>query len=110
MNGPTDGQIYVLWIIPKAWEEELRIIPQHAPILLEQWLQIIRDEEMTVMRLPESKIAGGPCDGGHVVRVDSADDTNLFALPPDAIPALAGLLPPDDFRELVRQSGRERPW
>lgn len=101
---------YVLWLIPNAWEEERRILPQYAPIPFDVWIRIVRDEGLHIRRLAESKIAGGPCDQGHVIAVDSDDDTNLFALPPEAIPALSGLLSMSDHAILLRQSDVQAVW
>jgi len=101
---------YVLWLVPKAWEEERRILPQYAPIPFDIWLRIVRDERLQIRRMAESKIAGGPCDRGHVIAIDSDDDINLFALPPEAIPAIAGLLSPDDHAALLRQSDVQAVW
>lgn len=101
---------YVLWLVPKAWEDERRILPQYAPIPFDIWLRIVRAEGLQVRRLAESKIAGGPRDQGHVVAIDSDDGTNLFALPPEAIPAIAGLLTPADHADLLRQSDVPAVW
>jgi hypothetical protein len=76
---------FVLWLVPKAWEEEGRLVPQHAPIALE--------EGMTVRRVPDGLIEGGPCDGGQVVVVEGELTHHLFALPPEALPTLTELLP-----------------
>lgn len=100
----------VLWLVPKAWEEERRILPQYAPIPFDVWLRVVHAEGLHVRRLDDSKIAGGPCDQGHVIAIDAEYDTNLFALPPEALPALNGLLSPADYSELLRQSGVRVLW
>jgi hypothetical protein len=100
MTGTAD--IFVLWLVPKAWEEEGRLLPQHAPMALQDWLQTIQEEGMTVRPVPHSRIAGGPCDGGHVVAVEDALASHLFALPPEALPALAEVLPAAEHQRLLQ--------
>lgn len=96
------AEIFVLWLVPKAWEEEGRLLPQHAPLALEDWLQTIHEEGMTVRPVPHSRIAGGPCDGGQVVAVEDALASHLFALPPEALPALAEVLPAAEYQHLLQ--------
>jgi hypothetical protein len=95
-------EIFVLWLVPRAWEEEGRLVPQHAPIALEDWVQTIREEGMTVRPLPEGRITGGPCDGGQVVAVEGDLTHHLFALPPAALPALADLVLAAEERPLLQ--------
>ena len=51
----------------------------------------------------DSLISGGRYDGGHVVMVHDAEEENtyMFAVPPEAIPLLLGLLPADQYHKLV---------
>ncbi len=81
----------VLWIVPKAWEDELTVIVMRS-ITVAAWRRIVDDGGMTVAVEPESRIVGGPAAGGHVVRVDGEDGLHYFALPPAALPALRGLV------------------
>jgi len=90
----------VLWIVPKAWEDELTVIVMR-PITVAEWRRIIDDGGMTVEIESESRIAGGPADGGYVARVDGEDGLYYFALPPAALPALHGLLSVDEYDQLM---------
>ncbi len=96
----------VLWIVPKAWEDELTVIVMRL-ITVAAWRQIVDDGGMTVEVEPESRIAGGPADGGHVVRVDGEDGLHYFALPPAALPALRGLVPDADYDRLLADAEEE---
>ena len=89
MEGLPDAE--VLWIVPRAWEDELAGIVMR-PLTVAEWRRIIEGGGMTVEVEPESRIAGGPADGGYVVRVDGEDGLHYFALPPEALPALRGLV------------------
>jgi hypothetical protein len=84
---------WVLWVVPKAWEEDGRLLPQHAPIPLGDWLQTLRDEGLSVRYLPDGPIIGGPWHGGHVVAVERGLAYHLFALPPAALLVLEAALP-----------------
>jgi len=96
----------VLWIVPKAWEDELAVIVMR-PITVAEWRRIVDDGGMTVEVEPESRIAGGPADGGYVVRVDGEDGLHYFALPPAALPALRGLIPAAAYGRLLTGVERE---
>ncbi len=96
----------VLWIVPKAWEDELTVIVMRR-ITVAAWRQIVDDGGMTVEVEPESRIAGGPADGGHVVRVDGEDGLHYFALPPATLPALRGLVPDADYDRLLADAEEE---
>jgi len=96
----------VLWIVPKAWEDELTVIVMRL-ITVAAWRQIVDDGGMTVEVEPESRIAGGPADEGHVVRVDGEDGLHYFVLPPAALPALRGLVPDADYDRLLADAEEE---
>jgi hypothetical protein len=83
---------YVVWMVPGAWERSGRVVPQHLPIPLHEWLAILRDEGMTVEPLPHGRIIGGLCAGGQVLRTECAGETHLFALPPIALAVVEELL------------------
>jgi len=105
MDVPTIGtpdEPAVLWIVPTAWEDELTVLPQYDPIPLRQWLAILREWGMDVVTLPyQSGIVGGPADGGRVVAVEADNGRHFFALPPEALPALRGLIPDADYARLL---------
>ncbi len=105
MDMPTTGngeELTVLWIVPSAWEDELEVLPQHDPIPLRQWLAILREWGMAVVTLPyQSRILSGLADGGRVVAVEADNGRHYFALPPEALPALRGLIPATDYDWLL---------
>lgn len=95
----TEPQVY--WIVPRAWEDELavQVVRQLA---LSQWLAILGEWEMTVLTLPYARhVVGGPADGGRVIAVDADNGRHYFALPPEALPALQGLVSDADYERLL---------
>ncbi len=96
----------VLWIVPKAWEDELTVIVMRS-ITVAAWRRIVDDGGMTVAVEPESRIVGGPAAGGHVVRVDGEDGLHYFALPPAALPALRGLVSDAAYDRLLADAEEE---
>jgi hypothetical protein len=54
----------------------------------------------------DSLISGGRYDSGHVVMVHDHDEENtyMFAIPPEAIPLLLGLLPDNQYHRLVSRT------
>jgi len=111
MDMPTMGngeEPTVLWIVPSAWEDELEVLPQHDPIPLRQWLAILREWDMAVVTLPyQSRITGGLADGGRVVAVEADNGRHYFALPPEALPALRGLMSDADYDRLLADAEEE---
>jgi len=99
----TEPEVY--WIVPRAWEDELAVeVVRGVP--LRQWLAILREWGMAVVTLPyQSRIAGGPADGGRVVAVEADNGRHYFALPPAALPALRGLVPDADDDRLLADAG-----
>ena len=95
----TEPEVY--WIVPRAWEDELAVeVVRGVP--LRQWLAILREWGMAVVTLPyQSRIAGGPADGGRVVAVEADNGRHYFALPPAALPALRGLVSDAEYARLL---------
>ena len=96
----------VLWIVPNAWEDELTVIVMR-PLTVAAWRQVVAGSGMTVAVEPESRIVGGPANGGHVVRVDGEDGLHYFALPPAALPALRGLVSDATYDRLLAETEEE---
>ncbi len=95
----TEPEVY--WIVPHAWEDELAVEMVRG-VPLRQWLAILREWGMAIVTLPyQSGIMGGPADGGRVVAVEADNGRHYFALPPEALPALRGLVPDDDYDRLL---------
>ena len=51
-------------------------------------------------------MAGGRYDGGHVLVLHTEDNTFIYAVPPEVIPLLQGMLPGDQYRELIERTPR----
>ncbi len=103
----TSDDIAVSMIHIPTWENEQKVVEITQPIPIEEWLQKSAGSGCQVEVLPyDSLIAGGRYDGGHVVMVHDADEENtyMFALPPEAIPLLLGLLLDGQYRTLVART------
>ncbi len=103
----TDTGITVSMIHIPTWENELKIVEITQPIPVQEWLQKSTGPGCELETLPyDSLIAGGRYDGGHVVMVHDTeeDNTYMFAIPPEAIPLLGGLLPDDQYRTLLART------
>ena len=100
----TEDEALVYWIDPWAWDKEmdLRQLHEHQDPV-ELWLDLVHAQGWRVMLLPyDARIVGGPCDGGHVVAVETGEGRQFAALPPAAIPALRGEIPLTDYKALLR--------
>jgi len=100
----TSDDIAVSMIHIPTWENEQKVVEITQPIPIEEWLQKSAGSGCQVEVLPyDSLIAGGRYDGGHVVMVHDHEEENtyMFALPPEAIPLLLGLLPDEQYAKLV---------
>ncbi len=102
MEPSTD--ITVAMIHPRAWENEGEVFAITDPIPVEAWLEKVSEAgwELETMS-DDSLIAGGEYDGGHVIMVhnEEEDNTFLFAIPPEVIPLLEGLLPNEQYSKLL---------
>jgi hypothetical protein len=117
IQGP---QVTVSPIHTGAWEcGELVEITE--PIPVEEWLDLITGPDAELYKFPHetlidhSRYEGETVDryyGGVVIGVNSDHGNYLLAIPPEVVPLLMGLLPDQDFRQLVREtpSLRGSPW
>ncbi len=108
-EAPAASGQSVLWLNPRAWEDDLEVRALHQPIPLETGLEIIATGEMEIVTVPyETLIAGqadSPWTGGHVLAVEDPDTgRHFFAVPAPALPLLAHLLPAQDYHHLVWQT------
>ena len=55
-------------------------------------------------------MAGGRYDGGHVLVLHTEDNTFIYAVPPEVIMLLEGMLPDDQYRALLSRPPRCPPW
>ncbi len=103
----TDTSITVSMIHIPTWENELKVVEITRPIPVEEWLQKSTGPSCELEILPyDSLIAGGRYDGGHVVLVHDSEEQNtyMFAVPAEAIPLLQGLLPDDQYFQLMERT------
>lgn len=101
----TSREISVAMIHPQTWENDHEIFTITDPIPVDMWLEKATVPGREVEMLPyDSLIAGGPYDGGHVIALHMDDDSFLFAVPPEAILLLEGLLPDDQYRTLLART------
>ncbi len=90
-----------------TWENELKVVEITQPIPVQEWLEKSTGTGCELETLPyDSLITGGRYDGGHVVTVHDAEEENtyMFAIPPEAVPLLEGLLPDEQYRRLLERT------
>ena len=89
----------VLLVLPSSFEEGLGLIAERVPLAVDRWAAVLRREGYTAHWIPASAIEDGPYAGGIVVLATRPDDgRHYIAVPPEAIPALVGVLSPQDYR------------
>ncbi len=98
---PPRAEDCVLLVLPSSFEEGLGLIAERAPLAVEVWAAVLRQEGYTAHWMPASAIEDGPYAGGIVVLATRPDDgRHYIAVPPEAVHALAGVLSPDDYRRV----------
>ena len=76
-----------------------------VPIPASEWLEVVTRPGRELETLPyDSLIAGGRYDGGHVLMLHTEDNTFMYAVPPEVIVLLEGILPDDQYRTLVERT------
>ncbi len=107
----TSADITVAMIHPPTWENDGEVFTITDPIPVDEWLRKVSQPGWELESMPDdSLIAGGEYDGGHVIMVhnEEEDNTFLFAVPPEVIVLLEGLLPDDHYRRLMEHTPRLR--
>ncbi len=105
----SSSDITVAMIHPPTWENDGEVFPITDPIPVDAWLEKVSGSGWELEAMPDdSLIAGGEYDGGHVIMVHNAEEDNtfLFAVPPEAILLLQGLLAEDQYRALLSRTPR----
>lgn len=94
----------VFWLDPWAWDKDMDIVAlDRRPETVDHWLEFLHQHGWKIMLLPyDARIHGGPCDGGHVVAVETGEGRQYAAVPPAAVSALRTELPESDFQALVK--------
>ncbi len=92
----------VSMIHPQAWENERRIVEITQPIPASEWAEKVTQPGDELETLPyDSAIEEGRYAGGHVLMLHADDNTYLFAVPPEVILLLKGMLPDDQYDRLL---------
>ncbi len=98
--GPTVSLIHI-----PTWENDLEVYEITDPIPVGEWLQVVTRPGRELEMLPyDSLIAGGRYDGGHVMMLHTEDNTYMYAIPPEVILVLRGLLPDDRYCQLIQHT------
>lgn len=90
----------VLWLLPTAWENELELRAQDAPLPVEAWIAETLKGNYTVQWMPESTIDDGPYAGGIVVGATALSSHHYFAVPPELIERLAEVMPAVEYQRV----------
>ncbi len=95
----------VSMIHPQAWENERRIVEITKPIPASEWAEKVTQPGDELEMLPyDSLIEEGRYAGGHVLMLHADDNTYLFAIPPEVILLLRGMLPDDQYHRLIERT------
>ena len=98
--GPTVSMIH-----PQAWENEREVVEITPPIPVAEWAQKTDWEHERLEMLPyDSLIETGRYAGGHVLMLHAEGTTQLWAVPPEVIAVLGGMLPVDQYRQLLSRT------
>ncbi len=90
-----------------TWENDLEVYEITDPIPVGDWLDVITRPGRELETLPyDSLITGGRYDGGHVLMLHTEDNTFMYAVPPEVIVLLEGLLTDDQYRQLLERTPR----
>ncbi len=90
-----------------TWENDLEVYEITDPIPMGNWLDVVTRPGHELEVLPyDSRIAGGRYDGGHVMMLHTEDNTFMYAVPPEVIVLLEGILPDHQYRTLLERTPR----
>ena len=95
----------VSMIHPQAWEHERRIVETTQPIPASEWAEKVTQPGDELEMLPyDSLIEEGRYAGGHVLMLHADDNSYLFAVPPEVILRLQGMLPDEQYHRLIERT------
>ena len=101
-TGPTVSMIH-----PQAWENERRVVEITPPIPVAEWAGRTEWDHERLEMLPyDSLIEEGRYVGGHVLMLHAEGTTLPWAVPPEVIVLLGGILPEDQYRMLLSRTPR----
>ncbi len=102
-NASTEPTVSM--IHPQAWENERRVVEITQPIRASEWAQKVSQPGDELEILPyDSLIEEGCYAGGHVLMLHADYSTYLFAVPPEVILLLKGMLPDEQYRKLTERT------
>ena len=102
-NASTESTVSM--IHPQAWENEREVVEITPPIPVAEWAQKTDWEQERLEMLPyDSLIEDGRYVGGHVLMLHAEGTTQLWAVPPEVIVLLEGMLPGDQYRKLLERT------
>ncbi len=79
------------------------------PIPVGEWLDVVPRPGRDLEVLPyDSLIAGGRYDSGHAIALHTEDNTFMYAVPPEVIVLLKGMLPDEQYRKLLERTSKRR--
>ena len=102
-NASTEPTVSM--IHPQAWENERRVVEITQPIPVAEWAQKTDWQHERLEMLPyDSLIEEGPYTEGHVLMLHAEGTTQLWAVPPEVIVLLKGMLPDDQYHKLLERT------
>ena len=102
---PTEPTVSM--IHPQAWENERTLVEVTQPIPVTEWAEKTDWEHERLDMLPyDSFIEEGRYAGGHVLMLHAEGTTQLWAVPPEVLLLLKGMLPDEEYRTLLSRTPR----
>ncbi len=102
-NASTEPTVSM--IHPQAWENERKLVEITPPIPVAEWAQKTDWEHERLEMLPyDSLITEGRYAGGHVLMLHAGGTTQLWAVPPEVILLLKGIVPNDQYSHLIQRT------
>jgi hypothetical protein len=90
---------------PEAWESERTLVEITQRFPVPERAEKTDWEHERLETLPyDSLIEQGRYAGGHVLMLHADGTTQLWAVPPEVIPLLQGMLPDDQYRLLIERT------
>jgi hypothetical protein len=92
-------------IHPQAWENERRIVEIAQSIPASERAEKVTQpgDELETLSY-DSAIEEGRFAGGHVLMLHAEGTTQLWAVPPEVILLLRGMLPDDQYHRLIERT------
>ncbi len=102
-NASTEPTVSM--IHPQAWENEREVVEITPPNPVAEWAQKTDWGHERLEMLPyDSLIEEGRYAGGHVVMLHAEGTTQLWAVQPEVLVLLKGMLPDEQYRKLLERT------